>query len=102
MLLQPRPKRLGPQVLSHSLRVPFRHHLAADGPFLRLPRSALVDLSQEIDMEGRVVAGEDLEWGGMNSRYGDGSHIGRKESIGSNQTQMVESDADDDEGMELN
>ncbi|KHN96731.1 kelch repeat protein [Metarhizium album ARSEF 1941] len=70
--------------------------------FLRLPRSALVDLSQEVDMEGRVVAGEDLEWSGMNSSYGEGSHIGRKESISSNQTPMVESDADDDEGMELN
>ncbi|EFY87736.1 kelch repeat protein [Metarhizium acridum CQMa 102] len=69
--------------------------------FLRLPRSALVELSQEIDMEGRVVAGEDLEWGGMNSRYGDGSHGGRKESISSNH-QMVESDVDDDEGMEMN
>ncbi|KAG8408930.1 hypothetical protein J3458_019939 [Metarhizium acridum] len=52
-------------------------------------------------MEGRVVAGEDLEWGGMNSRYGDGSHGGRKESISSNH-QMVESDVDDDEGMEMN
>lgn len=69
--------------------------------FLRLPRSALVELSQEIDMEGRVVAGEDLEWGGMNSRYGDGSHCGRKGSISSNH-QMMESDADDDEGMETN
>ncbi|KFG78454.1 kelch repeat protein [Metarhizium anisopliae] len=69
--------------------------------FLRLPRSALVELSQEIDMEGRVVAGEDLEWGGMNARYGDGSHGGRKGSISSNH-QMVESDADDDEGMETN
>lgn len=28
--------------------------------FLQLPRSALVELSQEIDMEGRVVGGEDL------------------------------------------
>lgn len=69
--------------------------------FLRLPRSALVELSQEIDMEGRVVAGEDLEWGGMGSRYGDGSHSGRKESISSSQAQMVESEADDDEGMEM-
>ncbi|TWU75281.1 hypothetical protein ED733_006240 [Metarhizium rileyi] len=70
--------------------------------FLRLPRSALVELSQEIDMEGRVVAGEDLEWGSMSSRYGDGSHGGRKESISSIHTQMVESEAEDDEGMELN
>jgi hypothetical protein len=69
--------------------------------FLRLPRSALVELSQEVDMEGRVVAGEDLEWGSMNSRFGDGSHGGRKESISSVQTHMLESEAEDDEGMEL-
>ena len=72
--------------------------------FLRLPRSALVELSQEIDMEGRVVTGEDLEWGGMGSRYGEGmGHQGRKASISSSQAQLVDSDAevDDDEGMEM-
>lgn len=67
--------------------------------FLRLPRASLVELSQEVDMEGRVVAGEELEWGSMGSRYGDG---GRKTSISSNQTQMLESEADEDEGMEIN
>ncbi|RDA92940.1 hypothetical protein CP533_3863 [Ophiocordyceps camponoti-saundersi (nom. inval.)] len=72
--------------------------------FLRLPRSALVELSQEIDMEGRVVAGEELEWGGLGSRYGDMGHGARKESISSSQTQLLESegDDDDDDGMELN
>ncbi|UNI23468.1 hypothetical protein JDV02_009286 [Purpureocillium takamizusanense] len=70
--------------------------------FLRLPRSALVELSQEIDMEGRVVAGEELEWGGMSGRYGDMGHSARKESISSNQTQVLDSEADDDDGMELN
>ncbi|XP_044719945.1 galactose oxidase, central domain-containing protein [Hirsutella rhossiliensis] len=70
--------------------------------FLRLPRSALVELSQEIDMEGRVVAGEELEWGNMPGRYGDMSHGTRKESISSSQTQLLESEADDDDGMELN
>lgn len=70
--------------------------------FLRLPRSALVELSQEIDMEGRVVAGEELEWGGMSGRYGDMGHGARKESISSNQTQVLDSEADDDDGMELN
>lgn len=70
--------------------------------FLRLPRNALVELSQEIDMEGRVVAGEELEWGSMSARYSDMDHGGRKESIGSNQTQVLESEADDDDGMELN
>ncbi|KAG6002513.1 hypothetical protein E4U21_003006 [Claviceps maximensis] len=69
--------------------------------FLRLPRSALVDLSQEIDMEGRIVAGEELEWGSMGSRYGDGDGS-RKESISSIQAHLIESEADDDEGMEMN
>lgn len=62
--------------------------------FLRLPRNALVELSQEIDMEGRIIGGDELEWG-------DNSMHGRKESISSNQTQMLESEADDDEGMEM-
>lgn len=71
--------------------------------FLRLPRSALVELSQEIDMEGRVITGEDLEWGSVGGRYGDEmTHTARKESISSNQTQTLESEADEDEGMELN
>ncbi|KAI1068168.1 hypothetical protein LB507_004597, partial [Fusarium sp. FIESC RH6] len=64
--------------------------------FIRLPRTALVELSQEVDMEGRVIGGEELEWGGMH----DGHDATRKESIGSNQTQMIEDD--DDEGMEMN
>jgi len=63
--------------------------------FVRLPRTALVELSQEVDMEGRVIGGEELEWGGMH----DGHDATRKESIGSNQTQMIEDD--DDEGMEM-
>lgn len=62
--------------------------------FLRLPRTALVELSQEIDMEGRVVAGEELEWGGM-----DSSMYVRKASVAS--TNMVESEADEDDGMEM-
>ena len=71
--------------------------------FLRLPRTALVELSQEIDMEGRVIGGEDLEWGGMGSRYSDGmGHGMRKESISSNQTQMLESEIDEEDGMEMN
>ncbi|TQV98672.1 hypothetical protein V2A60_007616 [Cordyceps javanica] len=69
--------------------------------FLRLPRHALVELSQEIDMEGRVVAGEELEWssmgggGGVGSRYGDD----RKNSVSSNQ--LAESEAEEDDGMEM-
>ncbi|KAM0305473.1 hypothetical protein HYE67_008600 [Fusarium culmorum] len=67
--------------------------------FVRLPRTALVELSQEVDMEGRVIGGEELEWGGMNDSMG---HDARKESISSNQTQTIEDDGDDDEGMEMN
>ncbi|KAF5629341.1 ral2 [Fusarium sp. NRRL 52700] len=66
--------------------------------FLRLPRTALVELSQEIDMEGRIIGGEELEWGGMNDNMG---HDARKGSISSNQTHMIESEADDDDGMEM-
>lgn len=72
--------------------------------FLRLPRAALVELSQEIDMEGRVVGGEELEVvGGLGGgRFGMGS-MSRKESISSNQTQpMAESEVDEDEeGMDM-
>jgi hypothetical protein len=73
--------------------------------FLRLPRNGLVELSQEIDMEGRVIGGEELEWGGMSGgqRYGDSLGHTRKESISSSsQTQMIESEADDEDGMEMN
>ena len=69
--------------------------------FLRLPRNALVELSQEIDMEGRVIGGEELEYvssfGG--SRYGDGH--GRKHSFSSQATQMLDEDGEEDEGMEM-
>ena len=57
--------------------------------FLKLPRSALVELSQEIDMEGRIVGGEELEWGE------------RKVSVGSVEG-MEQSEGDEDEGMEMN
>ncbi|KFA65536.1 hypothetical protein S40285_03200 [Stachybotrys chlorohalonatus IBT 40285] len=70
--------------------------------FLRLPRTALVELSQEIDMEGRVIAGEELEWGGLaGGRYGELGHAARKESVSSSQTQLLESEVDDDDGMEM-
>ncbi|CAG8971428.1 hypothetical protein HYALB_00002010 [Hymenoscyphus albidus] len=69
--------------------------------FLKLPRHSLVELSQEIDMEGRVVGGEELEYvGGLGgARFGFGGSS-RKASIGSNQTQIVGSD-DDNEEMEM-
>lgn len=71
--------------------------------FLKLPRHALVELSQEIDMEGRVVGGEELEVvGGLGGgQFGVGGT--RKTSVGSNQTLAVGEEAadDDDEGMEM-
>ncbi|TGO45466.1 hypothetical protein BOTNAR_0665g00030 [Botryotinia narcissicola] len=71
--------------------------------FLRLPRQALVDLSQEIDMEGRVVGGEELEFvGGIGgSRFGVGGVV-RKTSVSSTHTQGVGSEVDDNEEMEMN
>lgn len=71
--------------------------------FLRLPRSALVELSQEIDTEGRVIGGEELDmFAGMDGgRYSDSAMSRRKESISSSQTQMIESDGEDDDGMEM-
>ncbi|KAI0392786.1 kelch domain-containing protein [Xylariaceae sp. FL0594] len=67
--------------------------------FLRLPRSALVELSQEIDTEGRVIGGDDLEYvDGYRSR--DWSY--RKDSLHSDRTQTMHSDVDNDsEGMDI-
>ncbi len=73
--------------------------------FQRLPRSALVELSQEVDMEGRVVGGDELDMiVGMDGRFSDGASASsrRKESVSSNQTQLLETeDDDDDDGMEM-
>ncbi|KAK3901913.1 30e5e4f2-6b11-43d7-af86-0ec6aae4fe8f [Staphylotrichum tortipilum] len=77
------------------------------GGFQRLPRNALVELSQEVDMEGRVVGGDELDMmAGMDGgRFGDGGSAGgsrRKESVSSSQTQLLETEDDDDEdGMEM-
>ncbi|KAL3425110.1 kelch domain-containing protein [Phlyctema vagabunda] len=70
--------------------------------FLKLPRHALVELSQEIDIEGRVVGGEELEYvGGLGgSRFGVGG-FARKASMSSNHTQHLGSEVDEDEGMEM-
>ncbi|RKF65736.1 putative kelch repeat protein [Erysiphe neolycopersici] len=70
--------------------------------FLKLPRAALVEMSQEIDIEGRVVGGEELEFvGGLGgNRFGFGGEMSRKVSTSSNHTQVVESD-DENEDMEL-
>ncbi|KAK4231725.1 hypothetical protein QBC38DRAFT_465406 [Podospora fimiseda] len=74
--------------------------------FQRLPRTALVELSQEIDMEGRVVGGDEFDMmvGGIDGRFGDGGSGAsrRKESVSSDQAQLIESDeVDDDDGMEM-
>jgi hypothetical protein len=59
-----------------------------------------VELSQEIDTEGRVIGGEELE-------YVDGVHgpwdgaMSRKDSVSSDRTQALPSDMDDSEGMDL-
>ncbi|KAI1414029.1 galactose oxidase [Hypoxylon sp. FL1857] len=69
--------------------------------FLRLPRSALVELSQEIDMEGRVIGGEELEYvDNCRGRF-DASGASRKDSISSDHTQALPSDVEDSEGMDL-
>ncbi|KAI0016150.1 hypothetical protein F4780DRAFT_708767 [Xylariomycetidae sp. FL0641] len=69
--------------------------------FLRLPRAALVELSQEIDMEGRVIGGEELEFvDGYRSRY-DNCSVSRKDSMSSDRTQALPSDIEDSEGMDL-
>ncbi|KAL2258589.1 hypothetical protein VTK26DRAFT_8059 [Humicola hyalothermophila] len=76
--------------------------------FQRLPRAALVELSQEVDTEGRVVGGDELDMiaGGLDGAgglYADAASAAsrRKESVSSNQTQMLESEVDDDDGMEM-
>jgi hypothetical protein len=71
--------------------------------FQKLPRAALVELAQEIDMEGRVVGGEELEVvGGLGGgRFGVGGV--RKASIGSSVAQMANEEEveDEEEGMEM-
>ncbi|KAK4202225.1 hypothetical protein QBC40DRAFT_263485 [Triangularia verruculosa] len=81
--------------------------------FQRLPRNALVELSQEVDSEGRVVAGEELDMMQVGFGVGglDRGGMGRKDSVGSNGSdqdggRVMESDGHDDEdgeedGMEM-
>ncbi|KAJ8123362.1 hypothetical protein ONZ43_g673 [Nemania bipapillata] len=68
--------------------------------FLRLPRTALVELSQEIDMEGRVIAGEELDfvesYRSRNDNWGP-----RKDSVSSDRTQLPSDMEDDSEGMDM-
>ncbi|KAK3694846.1 hypothetical protein B0T22DRAFT_453580 [Podospora appendiculata] len=72
--------------------------------FQRLPRTALVELSQEIDMEGRVVGGDELDMivGGIDGRFGGGPPLSpRKQSMTSNLANLIDSDNSDDDGMEM-
>ncbi|EFW98517.1 kelch repeat protein [Grosmannia clavigera kw1407] len=74
--------------------------------FLRLPRAALVELSQEIDTEGRVIGGDELDMFGSamdGNRYSDTGSMAsqRKESVSSHPSQMAESEAEDEDGMEM-
>ncbi|AEO70261.1 uncharacterized protein THITE_2121459 [Thermothielavioides terrestris NRRL 8126] len=70
--------------------------------FQRLPRAALVELSQEVDMEGRVVGGDELDLF-IDGRFGDAASAAsrRKESVSSSQTQMLGTEDDEDDGMEM-
>lgn len=73
--------------------------------FLKLPRSALVELSQETDMEARVVGGEELEAvGGLSGgKFGVGGV--RKASVSSSVAQQMNNDSDmeddEDENMDV-
>lgn len=71
--------------------------------FLRLPRSAMIELSQEIDMEGRVVGGDELDMFSMDGdRFGGAGGGGRKESVSSGgQEQLLDEEEGDEDGMEM-
>ena len=66
--------------------------------FLRLPRESLVELSQEIDMEGRVIGGDELDMALVGPGFGD---VGSRKTSVTSQTLQLEDEADVD-GMELN
>ncbi|ORY14207.1 hypothetical protein BCR34DRAFT_479960 [Clohesyomyces aquaticus] len=66
--------------------------------FKNLQHTALLELCEEIDTEGRAVSGEELEMMGALSRPFGGSGSNRKRSLGSAGVVAV---GDDDEGEEL-
>lgn len=65
--------------------------------FLQLPRAALVELSQEVDTEGRVLGGEELEF--VEGLKGAGFEVERKASVGSQATQGTDNEGEEDEEM---
>lgn len=72
--------------------------------FQRLSRTAMIELSQEIDTEGRVVGGEELDMLSMDGdRFGGPGGGGRKESVSSHggQDQQLDEDEGDEDGMEM-
>ncbi|KAF2155402.1 galactose oxidase [Myriangium duriaei CBS 260.36] len=74
--------------------------------FRKLRRSAMLDLCEEVDSEGRVVGGDELEAvGGLSGgRYGTGWRDGRKRGR-ANSMRSVEADETegiDEDGMEVN
>jgi hypothetical protein len=71
--------------------------------FTRLPRTAMIELTQEVDMEGRVVGGDELDMYIDGEPFGGagGGAAGRKESVSSrgDQGENLLEDEDLDEEM---
>lgn len=65
--------------------------------FMRLPRQALVELNQEIDMEGRVIGGDDFDMALVGPGF---SGMERKESMSSQTTPQLDDGDEDDELIE--
>lgn len=82
--------------------------------FLRLPRAALVELSQEIDSEGRVIGGDEVDMYGSaleeaGGRYSGSSAVSRrKESVSSRASgggedgEGEEGESEEEEDVEMN
>lgn len=74
--------------------------------FRKLKRAAMLDLCEEVDSEGRVVGGDELEAvGGLSGgRYGGGWRDGRKRGRANSSRSVEADDAEtyDDDGMEVN
>ncbi|GAB7351748.1 hypothetical protein MBLNU459_g2330t1 [Dothideomycetes sp. NU459] len=72
--------------------------------FRRLSRASMLELCEEVDAEGRVVGGDELEAvGGLGgARLGGGGwREGRKRGRLNSEVQAMEDDLDEDDGMEV-
>jgi len=74
--------------------------------FKRLSKDAMLELCEEVDAEGRVVGGDELEavgalGGGRLGALGGYGGDGRKRRLGSIATLGEEDEGQDDEGMEI-